>query len=79
MKFEDLKVGQKVRIRSDLITDKAYGHDNVHMDMLKYRGQIVTIDRLQDFVRKFYIEEDYRKWSWTPEMIEPTSKRIKII
>lgn len=67
------KVGDKVRVREDLIVDAMYGDENVYFrsDMACYKGQIVTISRVGDYFYK--IEEDPFYYSWTDEMFEDVS------
>lgn len=61
------KVGDKVKVRSDLRVEKSYGgHTFVH-DMSKFMGKIVTIERVWE--QSYRIEED--AYWWTDEMLEP--------
>jgi hypothetical protein len=63
------KVGDKVRVRNDLVVNKTYG-DGVwfRSDMARYKGQVVTISKVEDC---FYnIKEDRCCWSWIDEMFE---------
>jgi hypothetical protein len=63
------KVGDKVRVRNDLVVNKTYG-DGVwfRSDMARYKSQIVTISKVGDC---FYnIKEDRCCWSWIDEMFE---------
>lgn len=65
------KVGDKVRVRKDLIVGKKYGAQDFAYGMLELRGKIVTIKCATD---GFYrVEEDDNKcpYSWTDEMLEP--------
>lgn len=64
------KVGDKVRVRSDLRVGKSYGeHVFVH-DMFKFRGKIVTIESV--WKKGYRIEED--AYWWTDEMLEPVEE-----
>lgn len=63
------KVGDKVKIREDLIDGKWYGNHTVVVYMLKYKGQDVTIEN----VRRdncYTLKEEDMKFAWTDEMIE---------
>ncbi len=64
------KVGDKVRVRSDLKVGKGYGeHAFVH-NMFKFVGKIVTIESV--WKRGYRIEED--TYWWTDEMFEPAEE-----
>lgn len=64
------KVGDKVRVRSDLKVGKSYGeHAFVH-DMFKFVGKIVTIESV--WKQGYRIEED--TYWWTDEMLEPVEE-----
>ena len=47
------KIGDKVRIRRDLIVDEYYGKEHFMLEMAKFRGKIVTIRN------SFYIGDNY--------------------
>lgn len=64
------KVGDKVKVRSDLRVGKSYGeHAFVH-DMFKFKGKIVTIESV--WKQGYRIEED--TYWWTDEMLEPVEE-----
>lgn len=64
------KVGDKVKVRSDLRVGKSYGeHAFVH-DMFKFRGKIVTIESV--WKQGYRIEED--AYWWADEMLEPVEE-----
>lgn len=64
------KVGDKVKVRSDLLVGKNYGeHAFVH-DMFKFRGKIVTIESV--WKQGYRIVEDI--YWWTDEMLEPVDE-----
>lgn len=65
MKF---KVGDRVKIREDLMTGKTYGKESFVDFMEKYRGKMVTIKAV--FAHYYEIEEDIENWSWTDEMFD---------
>ena len=60
------KVGDKVRVREDLIAGELYGKDVFASGMIPFKGQTVTIKKIQE--NKYLIEEDLEDWYWTDEM-----------
>lgn len=62
------KVGDKVKIREDLIIGKYYGGDSFMQEMAKFRGKIVTIRDID--CGEYTIEELKFGWHWTDEMIK---------
>lgn len=66
------KVGDKVKVRSDLIANKRYGKrfgKYCFTDgMAKYKGRIVTIEKAYDGT--YLIQEDGKFWYWTDKMFE---------
>lgn len=63
------KVGDKVRVRSDLEESETYGDQAFVKQMEKYKGKLVTI--LEERPRFYYIKEDKdENWCWTDEMFE---------
>lgn len=60
------KVGDKVRVRSDLEENKTYGGWDALEDMVKMRGEIVTIRR----VRSSAYELEEKGLMWTDDMLE---------
>ena len=65
------KVGDKVRVRKDMVVDKKYGTQVFVDGMRELRGKIVNIKCVAD---SFYrIEEDKNicSYNWTDEMFEP--------
>lgn len=61
------KVGDKVRIREDLVSGKMYGEYYVINEMLQYRGEKATIEVILDGGYELDIDEE---WTWTDEMFE---------
>jgi hypothetical protein len=61
------KIGDKVRVREDLIHGREYGGMTFYMD--GWKGKIVTISFVgsSDYYK---IAEDEDEWSWTDEMFE---------
>lgn len=74
------KVGDKVRVKTDLVVDKTYGGVCFVKNMAHWRGHIVTISRIGDYFYK--IEENLYPfdYNWTDEMFEDVveTKRYKV-
>ena len=67
MKFN---VGDKVRVREDLMISKSYDGGWIFVErMAKYRGEVVTIRNVS--VRGYRIEEDGGDCGWGEDMFEP--------
>lgn len=66
------KVGDKVRIREDLVMGVYYGCAIVVDDMKDMGGSVVTIERVCG--NGYYIEEDPDEYCWTDEMFEPVEE-----
>jgi hypothetical protein len=64
MKYE---IGNRVKIREDLIADKMYGDNMFASGMIPWRGQIATIVLC---TVDGYLLEHGGNWYWTDEMIE---------
>jgi hypothetical protein len=74
------KVGDKVRIRKDLIIDEVYNDLTFVLDMVQYMGKVATITRIK-FDDVYGINLDDDKWSWSDEMFEDikdTPKNVDI-
>ena len=65
--LDNLKPGDKVLIRNDLVNDERYGNDTFVYQMEKYRGKILTISKIIN--DKYYMEKDLG-WNWTKEMFK---------
>lgn len=63
------KVGDKVRIREDLVNGGDYGGSVAVDDMTDMAGSVVTIERV-GAAFGYYIEEDPDDYCWTDEMFE---------
>lgn len=66
------KVGDKVRVRSDLEVNKNYGSHAFVSVMEKFKSKIVTIERV-DLNNKYQIKEDDGEWYWNDEMLLPVT------
>ena len=68
------KIGDKVRIRTDLVLDKKYGNITFSADMYNFKGKEVTIADVDTRSPiTYYIKEEGNKdvWNyWTSEMFE---------
>lgn len=69
------KVGDKVRIREDLVMDDNYGGSVAVDDMTDMGGSVVTIERVGE-VHGYYIKEDPDEYCWTDEMFEPVEEEL---
>lgn len=68
------KVGDKVKIREDLIVDNVYGSDSFAEEMAQYKGKTATItDVYRD---KYEIDIDNGSWYWTDEMFEDKDNAV---
>lgn len=72
---DDLKVGDKVKIRKDLCAYERYGTQTFVDSMNKYKGEIVTIEGVN--YGGYEIKEDNGIWCWTKEMFEKRPKHMK--
>jgi predicted dienelactone hydrolase len=74
----NFKVGQKVRIKRDLIVGHSYGGWNICSEMEKYIGKIATITLIRECRRKneYLIDLDDGEWTWTKEMLDIIPIRI---
>lgn len=62
------KVGDMVRVRSDLVIKKYYGSRYFTIEMDKLSSNIVTIQAV--LTNRYYIKEDNGRFGWTDEMFE---------
>jgi hypothetical protein len=73
-----LKVGDKVRVREDLIVGSNYGGEMFcggYMESLK--GRIATIVEVYDCL-SYVIDIDEDGWMWTEEMFEIIEKEVSV-
>ena len=61
-----LKVGDTVTIRDDLIAEKWYGEMNIVSEMLCHKGKAIIIE-ITDFI---HLDVDGGFWNWTKEMFK---------
>lgn len=66
------KIGDKVKVRSDLELGKWYGSNTFEYSMIPWRGAEVTIAQvpIDDLDDEYSIEEDHGYWGWTGEMFK---------
>ena len=69
------KVGDKVRVRKDLVVGQMYGTRSFANEMRPMLGKIVTI-RTSFGAFGYSLEES--EWRWTGEMFEPLEQSIHI-
>lgn len=77
MKF---KIGDKVKIREDLVVDLLYGCDVFMSEMSDYRGKEANITAIHHNYLKddvYSLDIDNGEWYWTDEMLEKTEKLEK--
>lgn len=72
-KMMKYKVGDKVKIREDLVMGGTYGGSVAVDDMTDMGGSVVTIERVGEKFG-YYIEEDLDDYCWTDEMFEPVEE-----
>ena len=77
------KVGDKVRVRSDLIENDYYYMEHgetknyVVSPMMIFRGLLVTIANIDLVCQQYEIEEDNSHCFWTDEMFEGLAEETK--
>ena len=69
MKF---KMGDIVKVRSELDGNKRYKRFYVTINMIEFKGKFVRIARV--FNNYYNIYEDLNEWSWNDEMLEPVTE-----
>ena len=65
----DFEVGDRVRVKKDIIVDKFYNSWKFNKDMVEFKGRILTIDKKR-YSKEFYIKEDSHMFVWTIGMLE---------
>lgn len=68
------KVGDKVRVRRDLVAGEEYGDYTFAIPMEKYKGRILTIDAVN--YDSYWLKEV--SYSWTDEMLEEVKEEVKM-
>ena len=75
--MKNLKVGDKVKIKQDLVFGKFYNDCMYTVPMEKYAGKVATITNIfQDSETEFsyHLDIDSERWFWDSEMIEPVEE-----
>lgn len=62
------KVGDKVKVRKDLVVDGRYGLHYFSSGMKPHAGKTMTIGRVSKHA--YFFIEDKNNWCWTDEMLE---------
>lgn len=70
------KVGQKVRVKTDIEVGSHSSNNTDFVEpMSKFKGKVVTIKRIHSFDDKNYdIEEDNDNFSWAEDWLEPVEE-----
>jgi len=66
----NLKVGDKVRIKTNLKLGKWYGHEYFVDGMDEYAGEVCTVSKVNEKNDTFFIKEDDELWHWTEKMCD---------
>ena len=72
------KVGDKVRVKKNLLSDTSYGKHIFISEMERFRGENATITQANNDT--YQIDIDNAEWYWSGEMFEPvefTKKDLK--
>ena len=74
-------VGDKVKVRSDLVMDVMYGNEDLVEEMLPFVGTVATISTVLNN-GKYLIRGCARCWYWTNEMfdglyVEPVKEEVE--
>ena len=64
------KVGDKVKIREDLVEGEYYGYEYFSCYMKKFLGKVCTILDVDEHTYILKEDEETWKWRWSDEMIE---------
>lgn len=68
--YDKLKLGTKVKLKLDLLTNLFYGSNSFVYDMEQFKGKWVTISYLYHSDFSFEISEDPENYTYTIEMID---------
>jgi len=69
------KVGDKVRVKKDLVVGSYYGDCRFALGMKPFKGKILNISRLDNTNKPFgYMLQDATGFWWTDEMLEPVEE-----
>lgn len=73
------KVGDKVKIREDLVVDMGRDGVRVTESMLKYAGKVVRIRKKFNLIGVYEIDADNKEYVWTDEMLEDVESDVMMI
>ena len=63
-----VKIGDKLKVKSDLELGKEYGNIHVTSEMLQMAGQLVTVSHVGP--NYIHIHEDENDWYWGLRMFD---------
>ena len=75
--MKNLKVGDKVKIKQDLVLGEFYNNCVYHVSMEKYAGKVATITTVfhdSETEVNYKLDIDLGEWFWDSEMIEPVEE-----
>jgi hypothetical protein len=64
------EIGDKIKVRKDLVVGQEYGEDSFEQDMDYFKGRVVTIVDKSKVMLAYRVGEDGEVWNWTEEMFE---------
>lgn len=78
--MKNLKVGDKVKIKQDLVLGESYNHCGYHAHMEEYAGKVATVTEVFGYETdypNYFLDIDKGKWFWDSEMLEPFNKKLE--
>ena len=72
------KVGDKVRVRKDLIEGQRHGGAVFCAEMSQLLGAVVAISHVFDGVSRYYLSGNPSGYYWTDEMLEDVEEEFKL-
>lgn len=72
MSAKNFKVGDKVKVRRDLIIGKFYGNVRCNNSMERMVGKVFTIRNVDEQ----YYKVTENEWNWSDGMLEPVEKTL---
>ena len=73
------KVGDKVKIRKNLVSSRAYNGIYITINRETYFGKIAKIKSIEiehDSVELYYLDIDNEEYKWTDDMLEPVEEKF---
>lgn len=77
--MRNLKIGDKVKIRQDLVHEKIYNNCSYNADMEKYAGKVATITNIfrdSETEVNYSLDIDSEEWYWDSEMLMKVSYKV---